>query len=213
MYVKNKMTINPYTISPEASISDAVELMKEKNLRRLPVVKNGKVKGILTKNDLQKVSPTKATSLSIFEINYLLSKTVVKDAMTKETITISQDSLLEEAAVIMRDKKIGTLPVVENDKIIGIITESDILDSFIDILGFKAAGSRITIETKDVPGALAEIAGIFKTCDSNITHIVAYRSGEKSYDVIRTDNNNTDEIEKQLLEHGYRIEHILKNGK
>ncbi|MGB4440110.1 MAG: CBS and ACT domain-containing protein [Sedimentibacter sp.] len=213
MYVKNKMTANPYTISPDASITDAVELMKEKGLRRLPVVKAGKVVGILTKNDLQKVSPTKATSLSIFEINYLLSKTTVNDAMTKEIITISPDSLLDEAAVIMRDKKIGTLPVVEDSNIVGIITESDILDAFIDILGFKAEGSRITIETKDVPGALAEIASIFKAFNSNITHIVAYRNGEKGYDIIRTNAVNTDEIEKQLIEHGYRIEHVLKNVK
>lgn len=213
MYVKNKMTANPYTISPDASIIDAVELMKEKKLRRLPVVKNGKVEGILTKNDLQQVSPTKATSLSIFEINYLLSKTTVKDAMTRETVTISPESLLEEAAVIMRNKKIGILPVIENDRIVGVITESDILDAFIDILGFKASGSRITIETRDVPGALAEIAGIFKSCESNITHIVAYRNTDKSYDVIRTDSSDTDELEKQLLEHGYRIEHILKSAK
>lgn len=213
MYVKNKMTANPYTISPDASVIDAVELMKEKNLRRLPVVKDGKIVGIVSKEDLQKVSPTKATSLSIFEINYLLSKTTVKDAMTKEIVTISPDSLLEEAAVIMRDKKIGILPVVEDKIIVGVITESDILDAFIDILGFKSAGSRITIETKDVPGALAEIAGIFKATDSNITHIVAYKIGEKSYDVIRTDDVNTDEIEKQLVEHGYTIEHVLKNVK
>ncbi|MFA9422454.1 MAG: CBS and ACT domain-containing protein [Sedimentibacter sp.] len=213
MYVKNKMTAKPYIISPDALIIDAVELMKEKNLRRLPVVRDGKIVGILTKEDLQKVSPTKATSLSIFEINYLLSKTTVEDAMTKETVTISPDSLLEEAAVIMRDNKIGILPVVEDNIIVGVITESDILDAFIDILGFKSEGSRITIESKDVPGALAEIAGIFKGTNSNITHIVAYKIGEKSFDVIRTDKTNTEEIEKQLIEHGYVIEHIMKNVK
>ena len=112
MYVKNRMTKNPYTIAADAPITDAVALLREKGLKRLPVVDGEKVVGILTQSDIQKVSPTKATSLSIFEINYLLSKLTVKDAMTKKAITIEADSLLEEAAVIMRENRIGTLPVI-----------------------------------------------------------------------------------------------------
>ncbi|WP_326910910.1 CBS and ACT domain-containing protein [Sedimentibacter sp. MB31-C6] len=214
MYVKNRMTVNPYTIAYDAPINDAVEIFRDNNLKRLPVTDNEKVIGILTQGDIQKVSPTKATSLSIFEINYLLSKVTVKDAMSKNPITISPDSLLEEAAVIMRKNRIGTLPVVENNKIIGIITESDIFDAFIDLLGFKENGSRITVESKDVPGALADMADIFKSFDANITHIVAYHGDNgKSDVVIRTNTLNTNEIEKRLLEHGYRIEHVLKNDK
>lgn len=214
MYVKNRMTVNPYTIAYDAPINDAVEIFRENNLKRLPVTDNEKVIGILTQGDIQKVSPTKATSLSIFEINYLLSKVTVKDAMSKNPITISPDSLLEEAAVIMRENRIGTLPVVENNKIIGIITESDIFDAFIDLLGFKENGSRITVESNDVPGALADMADIFKSFDANITHIVAYRGDNgKSDVVIRTNTLNTNEIEKRLLEHGYKIEHVLKNDK
>jgi acetoin utilization protein AcuB len=215
MYVKNRMTANPYTISQDAPINDAVQLMGEKNLRRLPVVDGGKVVGILTQDDISKVSPTKATSLSIFEINYLLSKTKVKDAMSKNAVTISPDCLLEEAAVIMREKHIGTLPVVKENKIVGIITESDIFDAFIDLLGFKQEGSRITVEAMDVPGALNEITSIFKMFDANITHIAAYRGSSigKTYLVIRTNSINTDSIEKKLIEDGYRIEHVVKNVK
>ena len=88
MYVKTRMTKNPITISTKASISDAVGLMREKSLKRVPVVEGDMVVGILTQSDIQKVSPTKATSLSIFEINYLLSKTTVRDAMTKNPVTI-----------------------------------------------------------------------------------------------------------------------------
>ncbi|NLJ57758.1 MAG: CBS domain-containing protein, partial [Tissierellia bacterium] len=152
MYVKNRMTKDPYTTTTSTPISDAVALLKEKGLKRLPVVDGEKVVGILTQSDIQKVSPTKATSLSIFEINYLLSKLTVKDAMTKKIITIEATSLLEEAAVIMRENRIGTLPVVEDGKLVGIITESDIFDALIDLLGFKDQGSRITIEAKDIPG-------------------------------------------------------------
>lgn len=213
MYVKNRMTKNPITISSNASITDVVALMREKNLKRVPVVDGDKVVGILTQSDIQKVSPTKATSLSIFEINYLLSKTTVKDAMTRNPTTIDADCLLEEAAVIMRQSRIGTLPVVENSKLVGIITESDIFDAFIDLLGFKDVGSRITVEAKDVPGALADISDIFKSFDLNITHIAAYRGEGTSDVVIRSDAVDTDDLEKKLIMNGYKIKHVLKNEK
>jgi len=211
MYVKNWMTKNPHTIGTDASITDAVALLREKGLKRLPVVDGERVVGILTQSDIQKVSPTKATSLSIFEINYLLSKLIVKDAMTKNAVTIESDSLLEEAAVIMREDRIGTLPVVEDGKLVGIITESDIFDAFIDLLGFRDSGSRITVEAKDSPGSMAEIAEIFKSFGVNITHIAVY-GGEGVRDVvIRSEAVETAELEKLLNEHGYNVKHVLKN--
>lgn len=212
MYVKSRMTANPYTIAYNAPITEVIELMREKNLKRVPVVDGEKVVGMLTHSDIQKVSPTKATTLSIYELNYLLSKTLVKDAMTKNAITISPDALLEEAAVLMRENRISSLAVVKDNRIVGIVTESDIFDSFIDLLGFKEVGSRITIQAEDAPGALADIAEIFRSFDSNITRIAVYRgSGGKSDVVIRTNTINTEQIEKQLNERGYKVEHILKN--
>ncbi|MGI6224865.1 MAG: CBS and ACT domain-containing protein [Peptococcales bacterium] len=212
MYVKNRMTANPYTIAYNAPISEVMELMRQKNLKRIPVVNGEKVVGILTQSDLQKVSPTKATTLSIFEVNYLLSKTKVSDAMTKNVITISPDALLEEAAVLMRENRIGTLAVVKEDKLVGIITESDIFDAFIDLFGARDPGSRITIEALDVPGALARITEIFKAFEANIANIVVYRgTSGKSDVIIRTNTINTDPIEKELKENGYNIKHLIKN--
>lgn len=212
MYVKNRMTANPYTISYNAPINDLMELMRAKNLKRIPVVKGEEVVGIVTDGDLHKVSPTKATSLSIFEVNYLLTKLTVSDAMTKEVITISPDALLEEAAVLMRENRISTLAVVKDKKLVGIITESDIFDAFIDILGSREIGSRITIEALDVPGALANITEIFRDFDSNITHIVAFKSTTDKRDiVIRTQSINTEAIEQKLTENGYKIKHVVKN--
>lgn len=211
MYVRKSMTKSPYTITADASIADAVALLREKGLRRLPVVDGEKLVGLLTESDIQKVSPTKATSLSIFEINYLLSKLTVKDAMSKKPITIEAGSLLEEAAVIMREKKIGTLPVIEDDKLVGIITESDIFDAFINLLGFRDIGSRLTIEAKDVPGAMADIANIYKLFDINISHIALYRGVGTSDIVIRSAALDTAELEKKLSEQGYKIKHVLKN--
>ena len=212
MYVKNRMTTNPYTIAFDAPITEVIELMREKNLKRVPVVHGDKVVGMLTHGDIQKVSPTKATTLSIYELNYLLAKTRVSDAMTKEVITISPDALLEEAAILMRDNKIGTLAVVKGLKLVGIITESDIFDAFIDLLGFRDVGSRITIQATDAPGVLADIAEIFRDLDSNITHIAAYRGGNGYSDVvIRTNTINTDTLEQRLIEHGYKIENVIRN--
>ena len=205
MYVKNRMTSNPYTIAFDAPITEVIELMREKNLKRVPVVRGDKVVGMITQGDIQKVSPTKATTLSIFEMKYLLS-------MTKEVITISPDALLEEAAVLMRENKIGTLAVVRDNKLVGIITESDIFDAFIDLLGFRDTGSRITIRVLDTTGVLADITEIFKDLDSNITHIAAYRgAGGYSDVVVRTNTINTDMLEKRLVEHGYKIENVLRN--
>lgn len=212
MYVKSRMTSNPYTIAFDAPVTEVIELMREKNLKRVPVVHGDKVVGMITQGDIQKVSPTKATTLSIFEINYLLSKTKVSDAMTKEVITISPDALLEEAAVLMRDNKISTLAVVKDLKLVGIITESDIFDAFIDLLGFRDVGSRITIQAQDAPGALADITQIFKDLDLNITHIAVYRGSTGFSDVvIRTNTINTDALEKRLGERGYKIDNLLRN--
>ncbi|HHZ16270.1 MAG TPA: CBS and ACT domain-containing protein [Peptococcaceae bacterium] len=212
MYVRRKMTANPYTISYDASINEAIELMREKNIKRIPVVNGDKVVGMLTHVDIQTLSSPKATTLSVFELNYLLSKAKVGDAMTKEVITISPDALLEEAAVLMRENRISSLVVMENNRLVGIITESDIFDAFIDLLGFRDKGSRITVEAADVPGAVETIGGIFNSFNANITHIAVYRgSGGKSDVVIRTNMLNTDEIEKKLEENGYKVVHKIKS--
>lgn len=213
MYVKHRMTGNPYTITAEAPINEAIALMHEKGLKRLPVVNGDRIVGMLTDSDISKVSPTKATTLSIYEINYFLSKTTVSDAMVKDVITISPDALLEEAALLMRDYKIGTLAVVKDGKLVGIITESDIFDAFIDLLGFREPGSRLTIDAEDVPGAVADIGEIFESFDANITHIVVYRgSGGRSDLVIRTNMRNTDELEQKLKDHGFYLMDVRHSG-
>jgi acetoin utilization protein AcuB len=213
MYVKNRMTSNPYTISPDATIAEALDLMRNNNIRRLPVVKNGKLVGIVTEKEMQEVSPSKATTLSIFELNYLLAKTKVSTVMTKKVITVSPDALLEEAAVLMRDNRVGALPVVQDGKVVGIITETNIFDAFIDLLGFRESGTRITVEVEDAPGILASVAGVIKDFGANITHVVVYRSsGGKSNIVIRVNTVNTDNITEALDKQGYKVTSVLKNN-
>ena len=210
MYVKSRMTANPYTIDADAPINEVIELMRDKNLKRVPVVRGKKVVGMLTNSDIQKVSPTKATTLSIYELNYLLSKTKVSDAMSKEVISVGPDDLLEEAALLMRDNRVGTLAVVVYGKLVGIITESDIFDAFIELLGFRHPGSRIAVDAADVPGALATIGEIFSSHNANITHIVVYRGGSGRTDVvIRTNVINTEDIEKKLKDNGFEVIDVM----
>ncbi|HOJ09327.1 MAG TPA: CBS and ACT domain-containing protein [Clostridiales bacterium] len=212
MNVKSRMTSNPYTISPEATIAEALELMRSNNVRRLPVVRNGKLVGIVTEREIQEVSPSKATTLSIFELNYLLSKTKVSAVMTKEVITISPDALLEEAAVLMRDNRVGALPVIQDGKVVGIITETNIFDAFIDLLGFRESGTRICVEVEDSPGILADVARVIKGFGANITHLVVYRSNTgKSDIIIRVNTTNTDEMIQSLEKQGYKVTSVSKN--
>ena len=212
MFVKTKMTANPFIISPDQTIPDAHEIMQQYGVKRLPVVKNGKLVGVVSKEDIAHASPSKATTFSVGELTYLLAKTKISKVMVKNPITISPDALLEEAATLMRDHDIGFLPVMEGEKLVGIITQSDILDSFIEILGFREPGTRITIEANDEPGMMAKVAGIISEYGANITHMAVYRGGNgKSSMVVGINSLNTGEIEKAIEAAGFQVLYKLQN--
>ncbi len=207
MYVKNKMTSRPFTVTAETSVSDAFKTMKEHSIKKLPVMDGDKLVGIVSRTDLQQASPSKATTLSVFEINYMLSKLTVADAMTKDPITINENALLEEAAVVMREQSIRCLPVMNNaGKLCGIITETDIFDAFIEMMGFGDKGSRISAQAEDVPGALSEMTRIISEFGANISHVVVYSSsGTTSEIVLRINSADSEPIEKALEENGFKI--------
>ena len=212
MFVKNKMTRNPHTISPDQTIPDAHEIMMQHGVKRLPVMKKGKLVGIVSKEDIQSASPSKATSLSVGEITYLLSKTTIKQVMSKSIITISPNALLEEAATLMRDERVGFLPVVDDGNLIGIITESDIFDSFIELLGFREQGIRLTIEAVDEPGIMSNLTSIISEFGANITRVAVYRGEHgKSAIVVGINSMDTTEIEKTIEENGFIILHKIQN--
>lgn len=208
MYVRNRMTTNPYTVTPDTTVADAMELMRTKQIRRVPVVKNGKLVGIITERKLLEVSPSPATSLSVFEINYLLSKTKIDSVMSKNVVYVSSGTLLEEAALLMREHDIGGLPVVDDGKLVGIITETDIFDSFIEIMGFKDHGVRIAVQIEeDKPGVLAKVAGIIAGFDVNINHLAVFRDEL----VIRLNTINIGGILEALGDNGFKVISVLKN--
>ncbi len=208
MYVKLFMTANPYTVAPDTTVADAMVILREKNIRRMPVVKNGKLVGMISEKKLLEVSPSPATSLSVFEINYLLSKTKIESVMIKNVVTITSNSLLEEAATKMRDNQVGSLPVVDEGKLVGIITESNVFDAFIEMLGARDHGSRIAIEiTDNIPGVIARIAGIIAGFDVNISHLVI----SQNEIMARVNTLNIENILKALVENGFRVISVMKN--
>jgi len=135
MLIKDRMTRPPITAPPEMPIQEALKLMRERGIRRLPVVdKKGKLIGIVSDRDLLHASPSDATSLSVWELNYLLSKVTLKDVMTKNVITVTPETPVQEAARIMADKKIGGLPVMQAGKVVGVITETDLFRVLLELL-------------------------------------------------------------------------------
>jgi acetoin utilization protein AcuB len=213
MFVKTKMTTNPFTISPDHTVPEAHEIMAEHGVKRLPVIHKGKLVGVVSKEDIDRYSPSKATSLSMGEITYLLAKTKIKQIMAKDLITVSPDALLEEAAILMRDNKVSFLPVVDDKEVlVGIITESDIFDSFIELLGFREYGTRLTIEVNDEPGIMSNLTSIIGQFGANITRVAVYRElNGKSSIVVGINSLNTTEIEKSIEKTGFTILHKLEN--
>jgi len=124
--VRDWMTPNPITITPQTTLPEAHRLMLEHRVRRLPVINKGKLVGIVTLGDIREARPSDATTLSIYELNYLLDKLTAKEFMTHDPITVSPDAAIGEAAGLMIEHKIGGLPVAEDGELIGIITETDL---------------------------------------------------------------------------------------
>ncbi len=169
MLVREYMTANPITISPDASVPDALRLMREKKVRRLPVVDgHGKLVGIVSDKDLLHASPSPATSLAVWEITDLLGKLKVEKVMTRDVIIVTEETPLEEAARIMTDKKIGGLPVMQSAKLVGIITETDLFKILLQLLGGRRPGVRVTVAVPGVKGTLAKITGAISGAGGDI---------------------------------------------
>jgi len=170
MLVKDRMSKPPITVRENVGVEDALRMMHSKDVRRLPVLdKRGSMVGIVSELDLLKVSPSPATSLSVYEIPYLLAKIKMKDVMTKDVISVTEDTPLEEAARVMADNKIGGLPVTRNGKVIGMITETDLFKTFLEMLGGREEGVRISMFVPDEEGMLAKITGRISELGVNIT--------------------------------------------
>ncbi len=160
MIIARRMTRNPVTATPEMSIGEASELMKREKVHRLPVLdKDKNLVGVITEKDILHASPSPASSLSIHEMAYLLSKLTVKKLMTKDPVTISEDTTVEEAARLMSDQDLSCLPVVSStNKLVGIVTKSDMFRILLELFGARHYGVRLSFLVEDKPGTIARIS-------------------------------------------------------
>ncbi len=169
MFVADRMSRPVITAPPSLPIQDALSLMRKEKISRLPVVdRRGRLVGIVSEKDLLHAAPSSATSLSVWELSYLLSKVTVEEVMTRQVITISGDTPIEEAARVMSDNAIHGLPVMKKNEIVGMITANDIFRVFLELLGAREPGVRLTVLVRNIPGEYARLTRAIFDIGGNI---------------------------------------------
>jgi acetoin utilization protein AcuB len=208
------MTPNPITITPDTKVPDALKLTREKGINYLPVMgKRNKLTGIVSRNDLMQAAPSKATTLSVFEANYLLAHLEVQEIMN-EPITVSEDTPLEEAARLMVQKEIGCLPVMCGKDLVGIITETDIFKAFAEILGGGDPVLRVTMQSPDRPGELARLTGLIANLGGNLHSVAAFKGEDPDhvYFTFRLEGVDEATLVPALKELGEEVVHVVRFG-
>ncbi|MBW2514199.1 MAG: CBS domain-containing protein [Deltaproteobacteria bacterium] len=207
MLVKNWMSRNVITIGVDNSMQDATGILKQHRIRMLPVVKKGKLVGIITDRDLKRASASDATTLEIHELLYLLMKIKVKDIMTKNPIAVPLEWTVEETAELLLNNKISGAPVVdENNSVVGVITQTDLFRVLISLTGVHAGGIQFAFKIKDYPGSIKELADIIREFGGQMVSILT------SYDKVpegfrkvyirmrHIDRQRLKSLEKRLME-------------
>ncbi len=177
MLVKAWMTADVITVDEDTPMMKASIIMKEKKIRSLPIVdKKGKLVGIVSDRDLRDASPSKATTLDVYELNYLISTIKIKDLMTKDLVFVRPDDTVEFAAILMLENKISSLPVI-NDKgsLIGIITQTDIFKVLINITGVYTSGIQFAFNLEDRPDSIKEVTDVIRSYGGRVVSILSTR--------------------------------------
>lgn len=210
MAVKDFMTRKVVYISPDTTIAHAADMMREQKLHRLPVIENDQLVGLVTEGTIAEASPSKATSLSIYEMNYLLNKTKVGDVMIRDVVTISQFASLEDATYLMLKNKIGILPVVDNEQLYGVITDRDIFKAFLEVSGYGEEGVRLRFVTENKVGVLEQIIRLLVEENLNISNTVNIprKDGKVVIEVQLAGNIDTALLRKKFEEHAIELAEI-----
>lgn len=210
MAVKDFMTRKVVYISPNTTIAHAADMMREQKLHRLPVIENDQLVGLVTEGTIAEASPSKATSLSIYEMNYLLNKTKVGDVMIRDVVTISQFASLEDATYLMLKNKIGILPVVDNEQLYGVITDRDIFKAFLEVSGYGEEGVRLRFVTENKVGVLEQIIRLLVEENLNISNTVNIlrKDGKVVIEVQLDGNIDTALLKKKFEEHAIELAEI-----
>ena len=216
MLVGERMSHPVITVSPNTPMQEAHKLMRDEKIRRLPVVDDrGKLIGIVSESDLLHASPSDATSLSVWEMNYMLSKVTVKKIMTRDVITAHTNTPLEDAARNMVDNKIGGLPVVMDGKVVGIITETDLFKIFLELLGARESGVRLTVLVPHVPGKIAQLTKSIFESGGNLVALGAFlgESSENREITMKVTDIDPSTLEEAVKNHVERIVDIRESIK
>ena len=214
MAVKDFMTRKVVYISLDTTIAHAADIMRDQKLHRLPVIENDKLVGLVTEGTIAEASPSKATSLSIYEMNYLLNKTKVKDVMIHDVITVSKYASLEDATYLMLKNKIGILPVVDNEQVYGVITDRDIFKAFLEVSGYGEEGVRLRFVTEDKVGVLAKIVTLIVEENLNISNTVNIprKDGKIVIEVQIDGNVDMTALKAKFEEHGIEVAEITRTS-
>ena len=206
MRVRDHMTPHPLSISPETTVPEALRLLDEHRFRRLPVLENGKLIGIVTAKDLKDAQPSKANTLSVWELSALLERLAVRDIMAFPVITVLEDDYIEDAALKLQEYKIGGLSVVNHSgRLVGLLTITDVLEAFIQTMGYGEGGKRLTLTMPDVPGSLAR--AVRAVIPSNILSVATAGAdrGERRF-VLRVVGEGLDDVEARVEDAGIEVE-------
>ena len=213
MFVSDWMTKKVFSVEPDGYLSDALSLMKEKSIKHVPVAKSGRLKGIISDRDIKEYSPSKATTLDIYELHYLLAKMSIKELMITKVITTGPGTPVEEAAMVMLDRNIDCLPVLNGGSLVGIISDRDIFHALVDITGVRHGGHRVCVTIEDRPGSIREVADIIRQHGFHLQGILTSYEGVKEGSrmvVIRTTEMGDFKGLKSDLEDNYRSVQIKK---
>ena len=174
MPVQNWMTTDVVSVGPDTSLLKVGKLMKDHHIRRIPVVdEQGQVIGIISDRDVRDASPSKATTLDMYEMHYLLAELKAKNIMTAKPITVKPTDTVEQAALIMLDNKVGGLPVVDDSgKLVGIISDHDVFKALVDITGARMGGLQFAIELPDQPGTARPLFDLLRAHNARILSVL-----------------------------------------
>jgi acetoin utilization protein AcuB len=203
MLVKERMSRPVISITPDMPINDVLAMFRKEQIRRAPVLKDGKLLGIVSDRDLLYASPSSATVLSVWEMHYMISKVTVKQVMTKKVLTVNENTPMEEAARIMADNKIGGLPVMSSTgsgRVAGMITETDLFKVFLEFMGARQKATRVTALISDNPSQLAKVTKAIAQEGGNFISFGIFASNDANSNLItfKVNGLNGDEIRQAI---------------